>query len=79
MSNSVYAVITVARQVEGEYVFIKTEKAFRQAAPADALLQKLKKEFTTPDGKVKVINVATPQGDAECFCEVGAFELELEE
>lgn len=79
MSKNVFAVITVARQVEGEYVFIKTEKAFGSAKKADSLLQKLKSQYTTPDGKVNVVNIATPQGDAECFCEVGAFEIELED
>jgi len=74
---TVFAVITIARQIEGEYVFIKTEKAFKSAGKADALLQKLKKNYSTLDGKVKPVKISTPQGDAECFCEVGAFELEV--
>jgi hypothetical protein len=78
MSKNVFAVITVARQVEGEYIFIKTEKAFSSAKKADSLLQSLKSQYST-DGKVNIVNIATPQGDAECFCEVGAFEIELED
>ena len=78
MSKNVFAVITVARQVEGEYVFIKTEKAFSSAKKPDSLLQSLKSQYST-DGKVNIVNIATPQGDAECFCEVGAFEIELED
>lgn len=74
---TVFAVITVARQLQGEYVFIKTEKAFKTAGKADALLQKLKKQYSTLDGKVKPVKISTPQGDAECFCEVGAFEIEV--
>ena len=74
---TVFAVITIARQVQGEYIFVKTEKAFKSAGKADAYLQKLKKQFTTLDGKVKLVKIATPQGDAECFCEVGAFEIEV--
>lgn len=76
--EKVYAVITVARQVEGEYVFIKTEKAFKSAAKADALLKVLKNQYTTPDGKWRPQQVSTPQGEAVCMCEVGAFELEVD-
>ena len=76
---TIFAVITVARQIQGEYVFVKTEKAFKTAGKADALLKQLKKQYQTPEGKVKPIKIATPQGDAECFCEVGAFELEVVE
>jgi hypothetical protein len=74
---TVFAIITVARQVQGEYVFIKTEKAFKTAGKADAFLKKLKKQYSTLDGKVKLVNISTPNGDAECFCEAGAFELEI--
>lgn len=76
--EKVFAVITIARQVDGEYVFVRTEKAFRQASKADEYLKKLKNDFTQ-DGKAKPVNVSTPQGDAICMCEVGAFELELED
>ena len=79
MAEKVFAVITVARQVEGEYVFIRTEKAFRKASKADEYLKKLKADFVDETGKIKPINVSTPQGDATCMCEVGAFELEIED
>ena len=77
--QTVFAVITVARQVDGEYVFIKTEKGFKKASSADALLKKLKKDYVMPDGKFKPVEVSTPQGSAICQCEVGAFELEVED
>lgn len=79
MAEKLFAVITVARQVEGEYVFIKTEKAFRQAGKADALLKKLKAEYVAENGAINIVEIATPQGDAKCFCEVGAFEIDLED
>lgn len=75
----IYAVITVARQVEGEYVFIKTEKAFKSAQQADGLLRSLKSQYVTDDGKWKPQVVSTSQGDATCQCEVGVFEMEVEE
>lgn len=76
--NKLFAVITVARQVDGEYVFIKTEKAFTKAAEADKLLQNLKKQYTSPDGRSVPQTISTPQGAATCICEVGAFELDVE-
>jgi len=76
--DKIYAVITVARQVEGEYVFIKTEKAFKSAQKADALLKALKNQYSTPDGKWRPQQVSTPQGEAVCMCEVGVFEIDVD-
>ena len=76
--EKIFAGITVARQVEGEYVFIKTEKAFKSAQKADALLKALKGQYVTSDGKWKPQQVSTPQGDAVCMCEVGVFEIEVD-
>jgi len=75
----VFAVITVARQISGEYVFIRTEKGFEKASKADKLLKKLKGQYSNEDGTVKPVRIDTPQGTAECLCEVGAFELEVVE
>lgn len=77
--QKLFAVITVARQVEGEYVFIKTEKAFKSAQRADGFLKSLKAQYATPDGKWKPQQVSTPQGDAVCMCEAGVFEIEVDE
>ena len=77
--QKLFAVITVARQVEGEYVFVKTERAFKSANKADALLKSLKAQYVTPDGKWKPQQVSTPQGDAVCMCEAGIFEIEVDE
>lgn len=74
-----YAVITVARQIDGEYVFIKTEKAFRSAEKADGLLKNLKKQYATEDGKWRPQLISTQNGEATCQCEVGIFEIEVEE
>jgi hypothetical protein len=79
LMKKVYAVITVARQIEGEYVFIKTDKAFSSAEKADSLLKSLKSQFVDKEGKWKPQLISTPNGEATCQCEVGIFELELEE
>lgn len=77
--QKLFAVITVARQVEGEYVFVKTERAFKSAQKADDFLKGLKAQYSTPDGKWKPQQVSTPQGDAVCMCEAGVFEIEVDE
>ena len=75
-----FCVITVARQVDGEFVFIQTQKAFKQASQADGLRDQLNKnEYHTPDGKPKPVFITTPQGSAQCICLAGAFELEVVE
>lgn len=77
--NKLFCVITVARQIDGEYVFIKTEKAFKSAKKADALLKSLKNNYVTKEGKWNPQVISTPEGDATCQCEVGVFEIEVEE
>lgn len=76
---TLYVVITVARQIDGEYVFIKTEKAFSSAQKADSLLKSLKKNYVTDDGKWNPQLISTPNGDATCQCECGIFEVEVDE
>jgi hypothetical protein len=76
----IYAVITTARQVDGgEMIFIKTEKAFKQAGKADVLVKQLNQSFRTPDNKYKPMKFSTEHGDVECFCVSGGFELDVEE
>lgn len=77
--KKIYAAITVCRQVDGEYVFIKTDKAFVSAQKADAMIKTLKAQFVTEDGKWKPQVVSTGQGDATCQCEAGIFEIELDD
>lgn len=72
-----YAVITVGRQVDGEYVFIKTEKAFKSAQKADSFLKSLKSQLVTEEGKWKPQVISTSNGDATCQLEVGVFEIEV--
>lgn len=77
--KEIHVVITVARQVEGEYVFIKTEKAFFSPKKADDLLRELKKKYSTEDGKWKPQLISTANGEANCQCEVGIFSVQIED
>ena len=79
VNMNLYAVITVARQIDGEYVFIKTEKAYKSAKKADDHLKSLKQQYVDKDGKWKPQLISTAQGEATCQCEVGIFEIEIDE
>jgi hypothetical protein len=76
----IFAVMNIARQVEGELVLVTSVQAFKNAGAADQLVQKLNKEnFQTPEGKYKLKKIETDQGPVDCFCTAGAFEIELED
>lgn len=67
----VFAVVSVARQVDGEYIAVKPEKAFLQASKADEYSKGLSKKYAE--------SVATPVGVIQCVCERGVIELDVEE
>jgi hypothetical protein len=73
----IYTIIVVARQINGEYIFVRSEQAYVDELQATARLQELKLEFTNKDGTVKSVQLSTPQGNAACYCEVGVHEIEL--
>jgi hypothetical protein len=74
----VFAVMSTARQVYGEMIFIRSHNAYAQASKADAEAKRLnEQEFKTPDNKLKLVEVSTPDGAAQCYCVAGAFELEV--
>ena len=75
----VFAVISIGRQVFGDFVLIRTDKAFFTANKAEEYLQQKKKEYVATDGKAKAILMKTDNGDVECICQVGVFEIEVEE
>jgi hypothetical protein len=67
----VFAIISVARQVDGEYVVVKVEKAFKTAGKADEHAKTLAKRYAE--------TIPTPGGPMACVCERGVFEIEVEE
>ncbi|MEI7486118.1 MAG: hypothetical protein WCJ72_01695 [Chryseobacterium sp.] len=69
--EKIFAVISVARQVEGEYIVLKPEKAFRESNKAEQYANKLAKIYTE--------SIQTPTGPVQCLCTRGVFELEIEE
>lgn len=67
----VFAIITVARQVDGEYVLIKSEGAFFDKLKAEKFVSNLSRQYAE--------TIDTPAGKIACICERGVFEIEVEE
>lgn len=67
----VYAIVTVARQVDGEYCVVKIEKAYTNMKKADDESRNLARKYAE--------SIATPNGVIQCVCERGVFEIDVEE
>jgi hypothetical protein len=67
----IFLVVSVARQIDGEYVVVKAEKAFKESTKASEFANGLAKRYA------ETIN--TPSGPLQCVCERGVQEVDLEE
>lgn len=67
----IYCVTTVGRQVEGDIVSIRFEKAFKSRTKADGFSKDLAKVYTE--------TVSTPTGPVQFVLERGVQEVELED
>lgn len=67
----IYLIISIARQVDGEYCMVKTEKAFRDQSKANNFVESLSKRYAE--------SIETPNGLIECVCERGVFEVDIED
>lgn len=74
----IFVVLSVSRQIGGDYVFIRTEKAVAEEVKANEYLQTLKSQYVNSQGEMIPISINTPHGDVPCLTEVGVFEVELE-
>jgi len=68
--EKIFAIVSVARQVDGDYVFVKPERAFVVREKADSFVNSLVKQYTE--------TLQTPTGPAQCVCTRGVLELEVE-
>lgn len=67
----IYLILSVARQVDGEYCMVKAEKAFRDSTKANSFVESLSKRYAE--------SIQTPSGLIECVCERGVFEVDVED
>lgn len=74
-----YVVISVARQIQGEYVFVVTEYLTNNLSKAQQKLNDLKMKYVDLNGQPKPQEITTPQGSAQCMCEAGIHIIELQE
>lgn len=74
----IWVVVTVARQVGGEYVLVRTEKAFREEFLAEKHMYELRKQQLGPDGRTAAVRYQTDHGSIDCICEIGAFAVDLQ-
>jgi hypothetical protein len=74
-----FIVITIARMINGEFVFVKCEKAFTNREKADTLAKELSAKIRNKDGTLLPIKISTEQGEAICHREVGVFDVDIEE
>jgi len=69
--QSIWIVVTIARQFDGEVVSVRFEKAYQDKAKAEEYLKSLAKTYTE---KIQVPNY----GLVEFFCERGLHEIEVQ-
>lgn len=77
IQKRLFCVITVARQIDGEFVFVKTEKAFNDQDKAEIFSKTLHNQFYK-GGKPTTVMLKTDHGDVGCYCDVGVFDVEVE-
>jgi hypothetical protein len=68
---TVFAVVTVATEIEGRFTAVRFEKAFTSARKAELYVKDLAKTWRE--------NVPMPQGNIDCMCERGVHELQVDE
>ena len=67
----VFVIVTAAKQVDGDFVLHRVEKAFHTMTKADEYLRGKASQFREV--------IPTEFGPVECDCERAAFEVEVEE
>jgi hypothetical protein len=66
-----YFIVTIGRQLNGELVTVRFEKAFLELARAEMFVNGLAKQVLE--------KVMTPQGQVDFVCERGVHEIDIEE
>ena len=67
--ENIFVVFKVARQLQGEYVLVQSLGAFKSSSQAEDFAKKQHKGSEV---------VPTPEGNVECFVEVGVHQVEIQ-
>lgn len=70
MNQKVFVIVTVARQIDGDMISIRFEKAFSDMAKAEAYTKELNKVYQE--------TIQTDQGPVKFLCERGIHQFEVE-
>ena len=77
----IFVVLTVARQIEGEWQCIRSEKAFVDADKAEEYAKSLNSKYVVPNTRPTqkmAIKVTTEHGEIACQCLASVYEIELD-
>lgn len=67
----VYVIANVARQINGEFVFVKIEKAYLDSIKAEGYLKSVETQY-------KDLVQNSSGFSIECMCSRGIFDIEVE-
>jgi hypothetical protein len=67
-----YIVANVARQINGEFVFVRIEKAFKDLLKAESYVKSMENPY-------KDVVQNSTGFSVECMCSRGIFDVEVEE
>lgn len=76
--DKVFAVFSVARQINGDVIFIRPEKAFKKASKADKYYSELHSQLSEEDGSYKPVTINSESGPISCMIELSKFVIEVE-
>lgn len=66
-----YAIISIARQVDGEYCIVKVDGTYKDRDKARTVAEGLAKKYAE--------TIQTASGPIQCVCERGVFELDIQD
>lgn len=67
----IYIVVNVARQINGEFIFVKVEKAFKESKKAEEFI-------SSAENPYKDLVQNSSGFSVECMCSRGIFDIEIE-
>lgn len=68
----IYVIANVARQINGEFIFVRIEKAFKESKKAEDYLKSVEVYY-------KDLVQNSSGFSIECMCSRGIFDVEVEE
>lgn len=74
----IWVLISVARQIDGDFVLVKVEKACQTEDKAKEILAQLQKDYMEPNGSPKKIKITTEYGEVACQIVLSVMKTNIE-